>query len=161
MPSYSFSPFGNAQFLDANGDLAIGYKLFTYLAGSTTKEAVFSDTAGTPQTNPIILNSIGRPASPIFLDYAKSYKFVVAPPTDTDPPTSPVYTANNVTAKVPDATVLNMVTINAPIINLGTINNSTLVNAVVSAEPTAALGVANKGYVDRKVTGVLFGNWTT
>ena len=95
--SLQISPFGNDQFFSSNGVLAVGYKLFTYLAGTTTKTPVYTDIDGlTPHTNPIILNANGFPPSPIFLTKASPYKFVLAPSTDTDPPSSPLYTANNV-----------------------------------------------------------------
>ena len=91
------SPFANAQFCTTNGLLAAGYKLYTYLAGTSQKEPVFVDIAGlASHTNPIILNSSGRPPAAIFLQIAKSYKFVYALPTDTDPPVAPVYTADYV-----------------------------------------------------------------
>jgi hypothetical protein len=91
------SPFGNDQFFLSNGTLAVGVKLFTYLAGSTTKEPVYTDIGGlSPHTNPIILNSIGMPPSPIYLSKAKLYKFVYAPSTDSDPPVAPIYTADNI-----------------------------------------------------------------
>lgn len=99
--AFQVSPFGNDQFLTSNGALAIGYKLFTYLLGSTTKTPVYTDVGGTtPHANPIILNSVGMPPSPIFLEQAKSYKFVYTTPTDTDPPASPVYTADGVSVGV-------------------------------------------------------------
>ena len=95
--SFQLSPFGNQQFFDSNGNLAVGFKLFTYLAGTSTKEQVAKDVAGAAfHTNPIVLNAFGLPASPIFIDSQKFYKFVYAPPTDTDPPVSPVYTADYV-----------------------------------------------------------------
>ena len=89
--AFQISPVGNDQYLTNNGTLAVGYQLFTYLAGSTTKTPVYTDSAGTtPHANPIILNSIAMPPSPIFLDKGKSYKFVYATSTDTDPPASPI-----------------------------------------------------------------------
>jgi hypothetical protein len=95
--AFQISPFGNDQFFSSNGVLAVGYKLFTYLGGTTTKTPVYADILGaTPHTNPIILNSIGLPPSPIFLDKAKPYKFVFTSSTDTDPPAAPIYTADNV-----------------------------------------------------------------
>jgi hypothetical protein len=42
------------------------------------------------------LNARGEPASPIWLTAGLSYKFVFAPSTDTDPPTSPIRTIDNV-----------------------------------------------------------------
>jgi len=84
------------QFFDNNGAVAAGYKLFTYSAGTTTKINTYSDAAlTTPNTNPIVLDSAGR--ATIFLQ-ALSYKFVLAPPTDTDPPSSPIWTRDNVLA---------------------------------------------------------------
>lgn len=91
------SPFGNDQFFTSNGLLGVGVKLFTYLATTTTKTPVYTDLAGTtPHTNPIVLNSIGMPPSPIYLNKAGLYKFVYAPSTDSDPPVSPLYTADNI-----------------------------------------------------------------
>ena len=91
------SPFGNDQFFTNGGVLAVGYKIFTYLASSTTKTPVYTDYGGmTPHTNPIILNSYGLPPSPIYIDKAKLFKFVLAPSTDTDPPIAPIFTVDNI-----------------------------------------------------------------
>lgn len=98
--TWQISPFGNDQFFDSNGNLAVGYKLFTYLAGTSTKEAVATDFSGAGfHTNPIILNSLGLPPSPIYLNVDKAYKFVFTTDTDSDPPAAPLYTADNVTVK--------------------------------------------------------------
>jgi hypothetical protein len=76
--AYFVSPIGNSQFIDANGDPLIGGKVHTYLAGSTTPAATYTDNTGsTPQANPIILNALGAPASPIWLGEGIAYKFVV------------------------------------------------------------------------------------
>ena len=76
------------------GAPAVGYQLFTYIAGSATKQATYTDSlfAGA-NTNPIILDSAGR--ATVFLPEL-SYKFVFASPTDTDPPTSPIWTVDGV-----------------------------------------------------------------
>lgn len=88
------APWVRAQFFDNNGLVAAGYKLFTYAAGSTTKQTTWTDaTLGTPNTNPVVLDSSGRAG--VFLG-GLSYKFVLAPPNDTDPPTSPIWTVDNV-----------------------------------------------------------------
>lgn len=93
------SPVFNDQTVDTNGNPAVGYKLFTYAAGSATKQPTFSDDAGlVPNSNPIILNADGWPnQGPIWLTEGQSYKFVLALPTDSDPPTSPVKTIDDVT----------------------------------------------------------------
>lgn len=88
--------FNDAQFI--NGIPASGAKLFTYAAGSSTKQTTYTDEDGTtPQANPIILNSRGEPDSPIWLTEGQAYKFVLAPPTDSDPPTSPIRTVDDIT----------------------------------------------------------------
>jgi len=91
------APFPRHQFFDNNGVPAAGYKLFTYVAGTTTKQTTYTDQAQTgANANPIILDSAGRCV--IFLPTGLSWKFVLAPPTDTDPPTSPLWTIDNVTS---------------------------------------------------------------
>lgn len=97
--SVKLSPLFNDQSFDASGDPAVGYKLFTYAAGSTTKQTTYTDSAGlVPQSNPIILNSSGYPTNgPIWLTAGLSYKLVLALPTDTDPPSSPVKTIDGIT----------------------------------------------------------------
>lgn len=95
--------FNEAQFID--GIPANGAKLFTYVAGSSTKQATYTDEAGlTPQSNPILLDSRGEPSQPIWLTEGASYKFVFSAADDTDPPTSPIRTIDNVTG-INDATV--------------------------------------------------------
>ena len=96
----TIAPFPKHTFLTNDGDPAVGYKLFCYAAGTTTKINSYSNAALTSaNANPIVLDAAGR--ATIFLD-ALSYKFVLATPTDTDPPTSPVWTVDNVQA-VPSA----------------------------------------------------------
>jgi hypothetical protein len=90
------SPIGNvAQFI--NGVPANGAKLFTYAAGSSTKQTTYTDEAGTiPQANPIILDSRGEPSQPIWLTEGLSYKFVFTASTDSDPPASPIWDIDDV-----------------------------------------------------------------
>lgn len=91
------SPFGpKPQFELSTGLPAVGYKLFTYLAGSSTKQSTYTDsTGGSANTNPIVLDSLGNPTSQIWMTGGVRYKFVLAPSTDTDPPTSPIWTIDN------------------------------------------------------------------
>lgn len=66
---------------DANGNPLSGGKIYTYLAGTTTPQATYTDsTGGTPNTNPVILDSSGRAA--IWLDPTLSYKFVLKDSSD-------------------------------------------------------------------------------
>lgn len=95
------SPFGpKPQFEISAGTPAVGNKLFFYVAGSVnTKQNTFTDsTGGSANTNPIILDALGMPTNTqIWFTAGLSYKVVYAPSTDTDPPTSPIWTIDNLT----------------------------------------------------------------
>jgi hypothetical protein len=102
------APFPYHQFFTNNGVPAVGYQLFVYIAGTTTKRDTWSDEPQTTaNTNPIILDASGRARIFLEADTPESYKFVLAPPTDTDPPTSPIWTIDAVRSlgSVPPATV--------------------------------------------------------
>lgn len=89
-------PWVKSQWFTTAGAPAAGYQLFTYTAGTSTKLATYSDSALTvANTNPIILDAAGRAL--VFLT-PSTYKFVLAPPEDTDPPTSPEWTVDDVQA---------------------------------------------------------------
>lgn len=94
----NLSPLPIQRFYGNLGFPLIGGKLFTYLAGTNTKEATFQDSTGTLNSNPIILNFRGE--CRLWLDVTKTYKFVLAPATDTDPPTNPIWTVDNISAGV-------------------------------------------------------------
>ena len=98
---------GSPRFLavDENGNPRVGAKLFTYSEGTSTKKFVYQDKAlSAAHTNPVVLNSNGE--ATIWLDGA--YKFVLASSTDTDPPTSPYWTVDNVgTGSVADYTIVD------------------------------------------------------
>lgn len=80
---------------DNNGIPLVAGKLFTYIAGTTTKQASYTDsTGGTPNTNPVIMNYRGE--ANVWLDPTKVYKLVLAPSTDTDPPTNPIWTVDQI-----------------------------------------------------------------
>lgn len=100
------APYATQQFTDNNGLLLNGGKLFTYAAGTTTKLATFTDSTGaTANQNPIILNARGE--CNIWIPPGTAYKFVLSPSTDTDPPTNPFWTVDNITtglAQIPFGT---------------------------------------------------------
>lgn len=87
-----------------DGVPANGGKLFVYLAGTTTKTTTFTDASGgTAQTNAIIMNSRGEPentfgaSTGVWINPTLgAYKLVFAPSTDTDPPTNPIWTVDNI-----------------------------------------------------------------
>jgi len=68
-----------AQFLDNNGLILSGGKIYTYNAGTTTPLATYTNNLGNvAQTNPIILNSSGRISTgELWLLNGFGYKFVV------------------------------------------------------------------------------------
>jgi hypothetical protein len=85
--------------IDSSGDPRSGAKLFTYLAGTSTKVTTYQESTGvTPHTNPIVLNANGLPPAPIWLTTGSTYKFVLAPSGDTDPPASAILTIDNISA---------------------------------------------------------------
>lgn len=92
------SPLVRMQFNQGGIPLA-GGKLFTYTAGTTTKLATYtSSTGGTPNTNPIILDANGQ--CDLWITAGLTYKFVLSPSTDTDPPTNSFWTVDNISDSV-------------------------------------------------------------
>ena len=92
--SVNLCPIPKLQF-NQNGVPLAGGKLFTYAAGTSTKLATYADPAGnTTNNNPILLDANGQ--CDCFLQGGLAYKLVLAPATDTDPPTSPYWTEDNV-----------------------------------------------------------------
>ena len=77
------------QFLDNDGNPISAGKLYTYASGGSTPLQTFTDSnLGTPNANPVILDSAGRAA--VFLS-SSSYKFVLHTSSDVL-----VYTRDNV-----------------------------------------------------------------
>ena len=76
MSTGTLTPFPEYFALDNNGLPLAGGLLYTYASGTSTLLATYSDAAlTTPHTNPIVLNSAGRSATPIYLS-PLSYKFI-------------------------------------------------------------------------------------
>ena len=88
------------QFLDGNGDPYAGGKLYAYIAGTTTAQDTYSDSAlTTANTNPIILDADGRLGA-VYLS-ATGYKFQLDDANDVT-----IFTADNVSD--PSAVFLNV-----------------------------------------------------
>ena len=86
------------QELDGNGAPYAGAKLFTYQAGTSTKEPTYQDEdSSTAHANPIILDANGRIPAGVWLTEGQGYKLLLAPSDDTDPPVSPIWTLDDVT----------------------------------------------------------------
>lgn len=61
-------PAVKQQYFDANGRPLAGGCVFSYMSGTTTPLATYTDfTGGTPNSNPVILGSDGRPPNDIWL----------------------------------------------------------------------------------------------
>jgi hypothetical protein len=76
------APQPKAQFFDANGSPLVGGKVYTYAAGTTTPlETYTSESAVTPNTNPVILDSRGE--CNLWFSPASSYKVVLESATGT------------------------------------------------------------------------------
>lgn len=92
----TLTPSAKQQFFDANGNPLAGGKLYTYAAGTTTPLATYTDSSGgTPNTNPIILDSRGE--ANIWLGSAV-YKFKLTTSTDVE-----LWTVDNVQTDYADA----------------------------------------------------------
>lgn len=87
----TLTPSAKQQFFDANGNPLAGGKLYTYAAGTTTPLATYTDAGGgTPNTNPVILDSRGE--ANIWLGSAV-YKFKLTTSTDVE-----LWTVDNIAA---------------------------------------------------------------
>ncbi len=88
------TPSPKQKFFDNNGAPLNKGKLFVYQAGTSTKATTWTDsTGGTPNTNPIILDYRGE--CNLWISPNVSYKYALAPSTDTDPPTNAIWTVDN------------------------------------------------------------------
>lgn len=76
------------QFFDDDGHPLAGALLYTYVAGTSTPKATFLDSVGTPNTNPITLDSSGRA---VIYVQSGTYKLVL-----NDSTGNPVWTQDNV-----------------------------------------------------------------
>ena len=81
--------------VDSSGNTISGAQLFFYEVGTSTKKNTYSDSAKTLlNANPVVADSAGR-FGDIFMLTDAQYKVVLAPASDTDPPTSPIDTWDN------------------------------------------------------------------
>jgi len=85
------SPTPKQQIFGSDGAPLVGGKIYTYLAGTSTPATTYTDySAGTANTNPIILDSYGQ--ANIWLLSTVSYKFIVRTSTEVL-----LYTVDNIT----------------------------------------------------------------
>jgi hypothetical protein len=88
------TPTPKQQIFGSDGLPLVGGKIYTYAAGTTTPLATYTDAgAGTANTNPIILNSLGQ--ANIWLAPSSSYKFSVYTSADVL-----LYTVDNISTPI-------------------------------------------------------------
>lgn len=91
------TPNAKQQFFDNNGRPANGYKLFVYDAGTSTPAVTYGNSSlSTVNPQPIVLDYRGE--CNLWLEPNRAYKYIFAPPTDTDPPTNPIWSVDNISS---------------------------------------------------------------
>ncbi len=127
----TIAPQPKLQFFDANGDPLVGGKLYSYVAGTTTPQATYTDESGsTTNTNPVILDSRGE-ASVWF--GTGTYKLKLTTATDVD-----VWTVDNIGSDISVADLATGIQT-----WLGTPTSANLRAAMVDETGTGALVFAN------------------
>ncbi len=123
----NLSPLPIQKFFSNDGIPLASGRLFVYAAGTTTKINSYTDAGGlTANTNPIILDFRGE--CRLWIDPLLTYKFVLAPPGASDPPSNPIWTVDNVTAAPPP--------IENSAVDTGSGNSVQLAIATLSGTPT-------------------------
>lgn len=96
----NLAPLIKQRFFDSNGDpLALG-KLYSYVAGTTTPQGTYSNSTGTANANPVVLDSEGY--ANVWLDPTLNYKFALYDSTD-----SLIWTVDNVSVAATGITEWN------------------------------------------------------
>lgn len=135
------SPQIKQRFFDTNGEPLVGGKLFSYVAGTTTPQATYTDSAGlTPNANPIILNSSGE--CDVWL-LSASYKFVLKTSADVT-----LWTVDNVLpyAAAPAGSITT-----SQLADLA-VTNAKIQNLTITTEKLADLSVTTAKIADLSVT---------
>lgn len=127
----TLAPVTKQQFFDSNGDPLSGGKIYTYLAGTTTPQATYTDQGGgTPNANPVILDSAGR--ANIWLDPTVSYKIRVDDSAD-----STIYTTDNIVG-----------VLTADAVGTASIQASAVTTAKIADDAVTAAKLADDASVD-------------
>ena len=160
------SPTPKQQIFGSDGTPLVGGKIFTYLAGTSTPTATYTDFgAGTANTNPIILDSLGQ--ANIWLLSTISYKFIVKtatdvllytvdnilPPIDAASLTTTLASPPPIGSTAPNtgafttlgATTGNITTVNATTGNITTVNATTGNITTINATTSTTSGVTTTG----------------
>lgn len=98
----TLTPPPKMQFFAADGTPLVGGKVYTYAAGTTTPQATYTSySGGTPNTNPVILDSRGE--ANIWLG-PNSYKFVLKTSTDVE-----IWTVDNISGSATQEDLTNLI----------------------------------------------------
>jgi hypothetical protein len=163
------SPTPKQQIFGSDGAPLVGGKIYTYLAGTSTPATTYTDySAGTANTNPIILDSYGQ--ANIWLLSTVSYKFVVKTSTDVL-----LYTVDNIATPLDISALAAPPPIGSTTPNTGafttltasgaftlTGNGAMKLNAGTTAErPTPSNGMIRYNTSTPAVEGYINGAWTS
>jgi len=94
----NISPPIRQRYFDSNGLPLAGGNLYSYAAGTAAPQVTYSDSTGTPNTNPVVLDASGY--ADVWLNPALYYKFVLK-----DSLGNTLWTEDNVTALVSISTL--------------------------------------------------------
>jgi hypothetical protein len=138
--SINLSPLGGAgwQFFDNNGVPLAGGLLYTYQAGTTTPIATYTTSSGSiSNSNPIVLDSSGRPTNEIWLNGNYSYKFVLTTATG-----SQIWSMDNLGGGFPSAGTESYVTVTS---GLGIYPSATVITGLTYTTGNNSLKVFVNG----------------
>lgn len=118
----SFELFPVVQWFDNNGNPLAGGLISTFLAGTTTPQATFTDvTGGTPNANPVVLDSAGR--AQIWFGPA-SYKLVLKTSAGVTLMTIDNVTLDNLAAAISSLSMTGALTMQQPVAATALANQS-------------------------------------
>ena len=144
------TPSPKQQIFGTDGLPLVGGKIFTYAAGTSTPIATYTDyTAGTANTNPIILDSLGQ--ANIWLINTTAYKFVVKDADDVL-----LYTVDNISIPL-DLTAFA----SPPPIGDVTPNTGSFTTLTLTGTSASKLNVGTTAQRPSPVTGMVRYNITT
>ena len=172
-------PVLRQYYYDANGNPLSGGFIYTYIAGTTTPQATYTDSSGlTPNTNPIVLDAAGSAA--MWLNPSLSYKFVVQ-----DSSAAIQFTVDNVvgtltansvgTQQIQDGAVTvqklagtNIVVGTAAQVTAGIATHSTWTSAIAAASSGDTIRALNATWVENvvvtkqlQIVGLGYGSYIT
>lgn len=145
MPTVVLSTPPYLYFADNDGNPLSGGKIETYLAGTTTPQATYTDASGTvANSNPVICDSSGRTV--IFLDNSVSYKYIVK-----DSLNNIIRTVDNITPFTASGSIASGSVTNAMLANMAA--NTVKVRAASTTGVPSDLAIGASQLVGRGSTG--------